>query len=303
MVVQADYARRIFENVNIGEGDLNRYTRYINGVQSPVIPMCKTIPDFNPNDECSQGAITVWIPEGRTVYNGLLVKLQKRFSHRMQFTASYALQNDKGIPSQTSGGSGVDLNNYFQNFGPILPKHDLNISGLVNLPYGFELSVNNAIISRTPFAPYISGIDINGAGNSTAFALNEVVPGISYGCFGYSCSKSDLQKAVAYFNATYAGKKDARGVTIPTLTLPTDFQFGDPTYDTDMRLTKVFRIKERLSLSLYGEVFNVFNIANLSGYSANLANTAGFGKPTARFAQNFGSGGPRAAQIGARITF
>jgi hypothetical protein len=38
-------------------------------------------------------------------------------------------------------------------------------------------------------------------------------------------------------------------------------------------------------------------------YSGNLANPATFGQPTARSDQVFGSGGPRAVQLGARLTF
>ncbi len=49
-------------------------------------------------------------------------------------------------------------------------------------------------------------------------------------------------------------------------------------------------------------MFNVFNISNLSGYSFNLASPT-FGQPTQRANQVFGSGGPRATQIGARFSF
>jgi hypothetical protein len=50
-------------------------------------------------------------------------------------------------------------------------------------------------------------------------------------------------------------------------------------------------------------MFNVFNVANLGGYSFNLSNTATFGQPTNRASQVFGSGGPRALQLGTRFSF
>jgi hypothetical protein len=56
-------------------------------------------------------------------------------------------------------------------------------------------------------------------------------------------------------------------------------------------------------LVLLAEVFNFLNAANLVQYSGNIADTAAFGQPGARFNQVFGSGGPRAFQLGARITF
>jgi hypothetical protein len=54
---------------------------------------------------------------------------------------------------------------------------------------------------------------------------------------------------------------------------------------------------------LFGEVFNLLNTANLIQYSGNIADTAAFGQPGARSSQVFGSGGPRAFQLGARISF
>jgi hypothetical protein len=74
---------------------------------------------------------------------------------------------------------------------------------------------------------------------------------------------------------------------------------------------KEFRYREKYRLSGFVEVFNVLNIANKSGYSSTLntlsANPATqaytFGQPTSRVLQTFGSGGPRAHQIGARFSF
>jgi len=68
-------------------------------------------------------------------------------------------------------------------------------------------------------------------------------------------------------------------------------------------VTKSFTWKDRYKLSVFAEMFNVFNIANLGGYSGTLNNPATFGQPTQRASQVFGSGGPRALQIGARVSF
>ena len=76
-------------------------------------------------------------------------------------------------------------------------------------------------------------------------------------------------------------------------------------------MTKTFRYKERYQLKIFSEFFNVFNIANLTGYSFTLDKAAAnpaqqtysFGQPTQRAAQSFLSGGPRAIQVGARFSF
>jgi hypothetical protein len=67
MVLTADYARRLSTHVYIGEEDLNRYNRYINGVNTPVIVKCTGSPlAYTVGQECSSGPITIWSPAGRS---------------------------------------------------------------------------------------------------------------------------------------------------------------------------------------------------------------------------------------------
>ena len=67
-------------------------------------------------------------------------------------------------------------------------------------------------------------------------------------------------------------------------------------------LTKAVQVREGISVNLAVEGFNIFNIANLTNYNAIL-NQAAFGQPTDRINQVFGSGGPRAFQVSARLRF
>jgi hypothetical protein len=50
-------------------------------------------------------------------------------------------------------------------------------------------------------------------------------------------------------------------------------------------------------------VFNLFNVSNLTGFNYSLTSPAAFGQPTQRVGQTFGTGGPRAFQFGARLSF
>jgi Carboxypeptidase regulatory-like domain len=300
MILSVDWARRQGENTNLGELDLNHFAQTSDGL-SPVIPVCTPAQYYVPGQECSTGSITFWVPEGRSVYDAMLVKFQKRFSHRYQYIVSYALQK------LLSENASVNLNNYFAGYGPALARQNLNIEGTGNLWWGLTLSLNSSMISRTPVTPTISGIDLNGAGNTT-FPLSEAVPNISYNCFNQGCGKAQLAQALAYFNSNWAGKKAMNGVTIPTLILPSNYGLGSPIITQDVRLTKTFAYKERYRLALYGEFFNLFNISNLSGYNFTLdtvktPQTFAFGQPTARVNQVFGSGGPRAEQLGVRFSF
>jgi hypothetical protein len=300
LVVSADYVRRTFVNTLIDELDQNRFNRFINGVRTPVIPVCQGAQAQNPAAECSTGAITFWTPGGRGVYSALLVRADKRFSNRFQFTASYALTSQYGYNTI------YNLDNYAQSYGPQNPRHILSLTSLISMPKGFELGIISFSQSRAPVTAVVPGIDLTGSGIS-----NTPIPGIPVNGLTRGFGKSDLQRAVASWNSTYAGKRDARGTPMPQLVLPNSYDLGDPTNTEDIRLSKHFTYKDRYRLSLFAEMFNVLNVANLSGQSYNLDSavpagrpqTFSFGQPTQRITQVFGSGGPRALQVGARFSF
>jgi len=301
MVLNVDWARRQGENVSLGEVDMNLNNRYVNYVQTPVIPKCAPSQLYVAGIECSNGSITFWTDQGRAVYDAMLVKLTKRFQHHYQFTASYALQ--KGLSESVWNDT-----NWMAGYGEYLPRHNLNVAGTIELRYGINVSVNSSYLSRTPVTANVGNLFLPG---TVQAGSSEPLPGLAYGCLASGCGKADLANAVAAFNSQYAGTKNATGGAISPLTLPSDYQFGDPTLSQDFRVTKIIRLKERGKLSVFGEVFNAFNIANLSGYSFTLdtknANPAAqvynFGQPTQRVNQTFGSGGPRAFQLGARLSF
>ena len=114
--------------------------------------------------------------------------------------------------------------------------------------------------------------------------------------------KPTWQRLVIEFNPTYAGTVDSHGRNIPRITLPAGYSLDHIFQALDLRLSRTFVIHEPMATVLIGEVFNLYNAANLSGYSPDLT-SAGFGQPQARFTQLFGSGGPRAFQFAARIAF
>ena len=292
MVLSVDFVRRVYLNTLLGDLDYNRYNRFINGVRSPVIPVCTSGQASDPAAECSTGGLTFWTPGGRNVYNAMLVKLDKRFAKRYQFTASYALTGQTGY-------NGIyNMDQWNSSWGPQGSRNILNVSGIIDMPWGFQLGIISSTASRGPVMALVSGVDLTGSGIS-----NTPIPGIPFNSFNRGSSKEDLSAAVANWNSTYAGKKDARGQTIPSLTLPANYEFGRVFNSQDLRLTKKFTYRERYVLSIFGEAFNILNYANYSGYSFNLNDTSTFAQPTQRVGQVFGSGGPRAFQVGTRFQF
>jgi hypothetical protein len=287
-VVSADFAYRHF--IHLGYSvDLNHFNS-----GSPVIPTCVGTQQNNPSAVCSTGPIAVVESTGRAAYKGLLVRADKRFSHGVQFLGSYAYSSNVG----NSNSNGFNLKNWLENTGPLPTDftHILNLAGVTHLPWGFELGLNFSFASAPPFNAFVGGIDFNGDGTT-----GDLLPGSTMGQFNRGLGSSDLVRLVNQFNQTYAGTiVHARAV--PHLTLPNDYSFGDNLQSLDLRLSRSFVFHERWRLSLTGEVFNLYNKANLTGYSGDLTSAA-FGQPTSRATQVFGSGGPRAFQVAMRVSF
>ncbi len=261
LVLSVDYARRVFLHVaDQTTFDFNRYNRFINGVRTPVIPACNP-PSSTPGVECSNGQISFWLPGFRTVYNAMLVKLDKRFAKRYQFTASYALQSQHGNNGIVNG------DNWNQTYGPQNSRHLLNISGLVDLPWGFNIGFISSTASTSPAMPSVNNVDLFGSPGGTA---SSPLPGLNYNCINRDCSKDDIRRAVDNFNSTYVGKLDIRGATITPLILPADFNFGRTFQSQDIRLTKTLTIRERYKFSIFAEMFNVLNYSNYGGASTTL---------------------------------
>ena len=302
MVVQADFVYRHTIHATPGSFfgasvDFNRF----NSISGPVIPRCTQAQANDPSANCSNGPINFWWPGGTASYKALLVKFDKRFSHRYQFTASYAYQDSKSINDVTQ-----NLVDFFSSYGPDLPRNNLNISGSVDLPWRFQVSMISAVISRPPVEPFISGVDITGT-NFSASGTYTPLPGNQYNGF---LSHSDLQNLVNQYNTNFAGKPTpaalaglAPGQVFPKVTLPAHYNLGHNFTSQDLRLQKSFRFKERYEFRMIGEVFNIFNFGNLTGDNFALNSPASFGLPTQRVGQTFGSGGPRAFQLAARFSF
>ena len=300
LVFSADFVRRRFLHTYFAGIDYNRF----NSAQGPVIPRCSPAQRNDVTAVCSAGPITFDNTTGIAQYKGLLMRLEKRFSRRTQFLASYALGRYEG----TNGPGNADLpatgfnnDNWFDSYGPLPTdlRHVLNLSGFVDLPRRFQVSFSVSAYSRPPFSVYVSGMDFNGDGTQ-----NDLLPGTRVHQFNRGLGKDDLARLVERYNQEFAGKLTLGGQIAPRLTLPANYSFNDRFFTQDLRLSRSFSLgSERVRLVLLGEVFNLFNTANLVQYSGNIADTAAFGQPGARFSQVFGSGGPRAFQLGARISF
>jgi len=290
LVLSADFVYRHFIHLGLG-GDLNHF----NSALGPVIPKCVGAQANDPQAICSNGPINFNEAAGRATYKGLLLRADKRLSHRFQVLGSYAYSSNIG----TNAGSGYNLYDRLVNVGPLSTDFTqiANVAGIAQLPRRFQLALNFSYSSAPPFSATVgssmTGNDFNGDGT-----FGDLLPGTTVNAFNRGLGRLDLERLVAQFNQSYAGKNDAQGRLIRTVTLPASYALGNNFHSLDLRLARSFVLRERWRLLLMGEVFNLYNKANLAGYSGDLTSPA-FGQPTSRATQVFG-GWP--TRISSRIT-
>jgi hypothetical protein len=246
----------------------------------------------------------------KTKYDALLLSIEKRLSNHYQFRAAYTLSkafnyaNDDQIPFSNGP---LDSNNLQLEYGPTPndQRHRFTFAGVFDLPAGFRLSPLVTLASGVPMDILLPD------GSSRIPALQRNAGGRLFH------TGAELNTFIRQLNA-------AGGVGGQLLPLVRDdARFNDAFSSFDLRLSKVFRIGERVRVEPLAEVFNLFNVTNVlgvsnvnySGYSnvlvrdSNDATSPGFlrsssfGQPVTTAGGVFGSGGPRAFQFATRITF
>ncbi len=212
--------------------------------------------------------------------------------------------NDDQIPF---GSGPIDPNDLEREYGPTPneQRHRLVLSGSVQLPAALQLSGIWTLASGVP-------MDILMPDASSR------VPTLSRNAGAREFENaSELNSYIASLNAS--GGID--GVPLPLVR--DDARFNDGFDSLDLRLSRRFSVTRSLSLEAIVECFNVFNVANVLGVSKT--NYSGFANVLARDSSEpsdpgflrsssfghalttaggvFGSGGPRAFQLGLRAQF
>jgi hypothetical protein len=258
----------------------------------------------------------------RTKYDGLLVSLEKRFTRRYQFLASYTLSrsfnfaNDDQIPFSNGP---IDSSNLQLEYGPTPndQRHRFTFSGVFGLPWDLRVSPILTLASSVPLDILLP----DGSSRVCELSRNAGAREFHTG--------AQLNAVLAQINAaggSLCPNADPSTGFKPRVPLPLvrdDLQFGDSFSSLDLRLSKVFKLGERVTLEPIAEVFNLFNVTNVlgvsnvnySGFSNVLVRDSGdpssagfnrsssFGQPVTTAGGVFGSGGPRAFQFAARVTF
>lgn len=245
----------------------------------------------------------------RTTYDGLLVDFERRYAGRYGWRAAYTLSsalnyaNDDQIPF---GNGPIDPTDLAREYGPAPndQRHRLSLSGAFDLGHGLQLSGLWTLASGVPMdilmpsaQSRVPTLQRNAGGRvfTTAGELND------------------------FIRSTNAGG-GIHGELLPFVT--DGVRFNDSFNALDLRLSKSFAMRSA-RVEAIAEVFNLFNVTNYlgtstvnySGFSNVLVRDSNdptnpgylrssrFGSPVSTAGGVFGSGGPRALQLAARVIF
>ena len=219
------------------------------------------------------GTVRVDESINREHYDGVNFSFRQRMSHRFQFAANYTL-----AWAYSYDGGGGSFRNYprlstnpFASYewgpSPNDERHHVTVSGIVDLPKGFQLSPILQFGSARPYNLTNSSNTLNtGGGTGTAVVVPTNDP-TNY--LAFTSNNTGAQ------NCFYGLNGVAQGCTIAKY----DPLRGDPFFELDMRLAKNIKFGERMNLQVLAQAFNLTNRANY-GNNFGVNNAASIADPT-----------------------
>ena len=214
------------------------------------------------------GALNVLSSIGETFYKALFVEVKRRFANGFQFNVAYTLAKAENT-SGTGGGDGTgsetpfggsSLLNQFdlklsRSNAPTDQRHRFVFNGIYQIP---KIKNANGFV-RALFNGYqLSGIYTAETGRP--YSANLSLPQLSF---------TDSGQTYSPFGG---GTLGLGGLSIAP-NIARNSIFGAANYRFDLRVSKTFKLKEKVSVELLGESFNLFNRSNFNGFNSTIYNT------------------------------
>jgi hypothetical protein len=199
--------------------------------------------------------VNYWQPTADNEYRALLVKFERRFSGRYQYSASYTLSKSEDDSFQNVYG---DRYGFFKavNPGQADRRHRFGLSGIVRLPWDLQASAIADFRSSLPMNP-VSSIDLNADGYA-----------------------NDLPAGVTRFSGCRDLNLSAINTFRQSRNLPAVSDIACPGFaNVDIRLAKSFALGATQDLEVIAQLFNVAHRANYNVPSNNITATT-FGQST-----------------------
>lgn len=199
----------------------------------------------------------------RSRYDGVILELRKRMSQHYQLRASYVISRSQswgGRPTASYSGNGIAITPDRQfRAGEFVDtifdeRHRFLVTGLFELPWGFEIAPVFQASSGRPFR-FRSGVDTDGDGRTS----------IDRVCEGSTVSVPLIPGRNAPFGCTEVPQNSLR---------------GDPFVQLNATFAKVIRLRETARVRLFYEVHNLFNRDNFcDNFGENANSLSTFNQP------------------------
>jgi hypothetical protein len=292
--------------------------------------------------------INMFATNNRSLFDSWTTTVKFRTGNTIM-NASYVLASNRswgGQPVASYSGNGIAVTPETQfrpeEFGPtrLDERHRIVLSGVFNLPWGFQLSPVAQYATARPYSP-TAGVDIDGDGLTTVDRLcagvnpidvynavrnRPLVPGTTPGTFVLQ-SPANAVLALNPRGCQQAPVNSFRTGLIIDSAGNVISEGNGRFFNVDVRASKLWKIGERIGLSTYVDFYNIFNTENLAfsqrlaispatgaGVTARPASTgfpgtgqvsSSFLTPFSLFGPGFGPpvGKPFTVQFGGRFTF
>lgn len=234
----------------------------------PAAACTTTSPTFIPSiGNCfnNYAGVMAIVNLGSGTYNGLQLKLNKRFANHfsmlLTYTYSHAIDTVEPDAANQNANDWNFLGAQEKATSILDQRHRAALSGWYTFPFGITFGAATTLASGLPYN-VTSGADNNG-------------------------------------DSVTADRPFLNGAIIPR-----NFGRGTPVFDVDSSLQKSFSFREKTTLQLRAEAFNLFNHSNFYGRNGAFGNTltpsVAFGTPVGGIAN---VGPARMMQFSARIQF
>jgi hypothetical protein len=228
-------------------------------------------------------------------------------------SVSYVLGSSRawgGQPTASYSGNGIAISPADQfldgEWGPTRmdERHRIVASGVIDVPYGFQLSPIVQFASARPYTPTV-GFDINGDGQTNI--VDRLCSGVSVE--SVFAVRGDLT-AIRALNPNGCQKTPVNSQRTGFVADGTAIEERSGNFfNADLRITKAFALGGRNTARVYVDLFNLFNSENLSfaprPEQSPASGASTFMQPVSLYGPGFGPpvGRPFTASFGARFEF
>jgi len=257
------------------------------------------------------GNISVENDEAQSIYDGLQVSLNRRFSSGIITSVNYTYSKsiddvqDYGLYSTLP----QNMNCISCDRGPGTNdiRHNANFSVLYNLPFG---KGHRFVGNSNGFAGTMaSGWQVNALGLIRSGI--EDLPLIGVNTFGNADTTNQRPNVVPGVSVTPANQSVTQFWNPAAFSIPAAGTFGNAgrgtlygpsAWDADFSLIKDTALNEKVRLEFRAEIFNIFNHPTFA-LPYNVVGTSSFGQILSTFGSTLGFGVSRQIQLALKLKF